>query len=587
MSEKMYEAIVIGSGFGGAINACRLARKWPGGRVLVLERGKRYPMGSFPRSPHDFARNFWALQSETAHRPKHIRRAAGKNDLHGMFDVRNYGHMDVVMSAGFGGGSLIYANVFMPPPDWVFDDRWPSSCKKPSLLPYYDIVKRVLGSRPVPLTGDPRRRIRKTELFQKAAASAQRKSELVDINVFFGNDFADPLTIGTQDKNRFGALQTSCTYCGECILGCNYHSKNTTDLNYLFVAEHKYSAEIRTEHIVTKIVPLSKSGSEDAAANGANGYRVHFLDLTQGAPVPGAVVTQRVVVSAGTLGTTELLLRSKHHAKTLPRISDKLGQSFSGNGDFLEFILGSSEPADPNYGPTITQRTDYNLFEKFDPNRAFILEDASYPTQIAWFVEGVKPGFLWLGPLFRTARAVLSRFLKGKSLGSVGFAVADILKSDVSYHTAVLLCMGLDRSNGVMSLDENHNLTIDWPFKDSMPLYKAIVEAGKGFKKSVGADIFAALPTWDWPLKKNITVHPLGGCTIANDSSQGVTSADPATFGQVFEYQGLYVADGSLLPTAAGANPVATISALSERVAEGITGIAADPDLGIGQIPPR
>jgi cholesterol oxidase len=248
-------------------------------------------------------------------------------------------------------------------------------------------------------------------------------------------------------------------------------------------------------------------------------------------------------------------------------------------------VLGSHEPADPNYGPTITQRTDYNLFDKFDPNHAFILEDASYPTQLAWFVEGAKPGFLWLGPLFRTAKAILSRIQRSKSLGSVGFAVADILNSDVSYHTAVLLLMGLDRSNGVMSLDENHNLTIDWPFRDSMPLYKAIVDACEGFRDAVSGSRsrahFVALPTWDWPLRKNITVHPLGGCILADDSSKGVTSADPPTFGQVFEYKGLYVADGSLLPTAAGANPVATISALSERVAEGITGIAPDSGLGV------
>jgi cholesterol oxidase len=581
MSAKMYEAIVIGSGFGGAITACRLARKWPGGRVLVLERGKRYPMGSFPRTPHDFGRNFWSLSSESVRRPRHIRKMAGDDDLHGMFDVRNYKHMDVVMSAGYGGGSLIYANVFMPLPEWVFDARWPSSCKKTNLLPYYKVVKDVLGSRPVPLTGDPRRRLRKTELFQKAAKHVNRNSELVDINVFFGNNFSDPLTIGTQEKNRFGALQTSCTYCGECIVGCNYHAKNTTDLNYLFVAEHCFNAEVRTEHIVTKIVPLGRSGSEDVAADGANGYRVHFLDVSQGTPVAGCVETQRVIVSAGTLGSTELLLRAKEHLKTLPRISDKLGQSFSGNGDFLGFVLGSREPADPNYGPTITQRTDYNLFDAFDPNHAFILEDASYPTQLAWFVEGAKPGFLWLGPLFRTARAILSKVQRPKSMGSIGFALADILKSDVSYHTAVLLCMGLDRSDGVMSLDANHNLTIDWPFKNSMPLYKGIVEAGKKFKGAVGGDIFAALPTWDWPLRKNITVHPLGGCILADNSTQGVTSADPATFGQVFEYQGLYIADGSLLPTAAGANPVATISALSERVAEGITGIAPDAGLGV------
>lgn len=53
-----YEAIVIGTGFGGSINACRLSKKWPG-QVLVLERGKRYELGGFPREPHAMARNFW------------------------------------------------------------------------------------------------------------------------------------------------------------------------------------------------------------------------------------------------------------------------------------------------------------------------------------------------------------------------------------------------------------------------------------------------------------------------------------------------------------------------------------------------
>ena len=165
------EAVVIGTGFGGAINACRLARKWPG-KVVVLERGKRYGLGEFPRAPDDFRRNFWVRPDRTPH-PRHVRRAAGKaGELHGIYDVRNYDHMDVVICAGVGGGSLIYANVFLIPPDEVFEDkRWPASCKKPTLSPYYAIAKSVLGSRPIPPHGDdPRRRIHKTELFQNLVA---------------------------------------------------------------------------------------------------------------------------------------------------------------------------------------------------------------------------------------------------------------------------------------------------------------------------------------------------------------------------------------------------------------------------------
>ena len=150
------EAVIIGSGFGGAINACRLGKKWPG-KVLVLERGKRYLMGGFPRSPHDISRNFWITAGDRTPRPKHVQKARHKagHDLRGMFDVRTYDHMDVVLCAGLGGGSLIYANVFMIPPDDLFNDpRWPATCQKRCLEPYYAVAKTVLGSQKVPLHGD-------------------------------------------------------------------------------------------------------------------------------------------------------------------------------------------------------------------------------------------------------------------------------------------------------------------------------------------------------------------------------------------------------------------------------------------------
>jgi cholesterol oxidase len=130
-----------------------------------------------------------------------------------------------------------------------------------------------------------------------------------------------------------------------------------------------------------------------------------------------------------------------------------------------------------------------------------------------------------------------------------------------------------------MMLDEDHELTVDWPYKKNMPLYKAILEAGKQFKDRVEGDLFTALPNWNWPIRNNTTVHALGGCVLSDDDSHGVVSADRKTFGQVFGYQNLFVADGSMAPTAIGANPTATISALSEMVAEGITGIVPGAEL--------
>mgnify|MGYP001035649806 CR=1 FL=1 len=205
-------------GICGAITACRLARKWRD-KVMVIERGKRYPMGSFPRSPHDLGRNFWVMPDENRPRAKQIQRLAKKGrGERGMFDIRNYRHMDVVVGAGLGGGSLIYANVFLEPPTEIFDKRWPTTAKKDQLQYYYGVAKEVLGARPIPTwkNDQDRRFIQRTKTFQDAAREMKRDSELLDLMVFFGNDFDDPAPIGHQSLNRHGALQTSCVYCAEC-----------------------------------------------------------------------------------------------------------------------------------------------------------------------------------------------------------------------------------------------------------------------------------------------------------------------------------------------------------------------------------
>lgn len=560
-----YEVVVIGSGFGGAILACRTAKKWPG-RVLVLERGKRYPLGSFPRSPHAMADNFWNRPSEDRARPSHV----PGHELHGMFDIRSYDNIDAVLCAGLGGGSLIYANVFLEPPEQVFEQGWPAGWRRDRLAPYYAVAKSVLGARPIPQGGDPRRDIVRTRLFAEVARRQGRKSRLADINVFFGNDFNNPLDIGVQCKNRYGARQTSCVYCGECDVGCNTQSKNTLDLNYLFVAENRYGAKILTEHLASKIVPLGADGSDDPTALGEHGFRVYYVDLSSGGETSASA--RRVVVSCGALGSTELLMRCRDVHGSLPHVPQSLGRRFSANGDFLSFAIAGNKPADPNYGPVITQYTDYNLFSDFDRSRAFLLEDAAYPVFGSWYAQAALPLSLWKS-LCNAVRHVLARVFGGASIGRIGFAFSDALQNDVSYRTCVLLCMGLDNGQGVMRLNRNGYIEIEWPQRANMPLYDAILAAVRAFGKDIGAKLTVALPNWWRPLRHNITVHSLGGCIIADAPQLGVVSAAPGSLGQVFGYSGLYVADGAIVPTALGANPTATISALSEMVAENITGI--------------
>ncbi len=572
---KLLEAVVVGSGFGGAISFCRLTQKWQS-EVLLLERGKRYPMGSFPRTPHDMAKNFWNQPDDSIRRPKHLQ----KQVLNGLFDVRNFHRMDSLVSAGLGGGSLIYANVFLEPPEEIFQQGWPKGLNKEFLRPYYDVAKKVLGARPIPdWKNEPRRKVIRTELFQQFAKHQARESSLADLNVFFGNDFNHPTPIGIQEKNRYGAIQTSCTYCGECDIGCNTQSKNTLDLNYLFVAEHIHHGQVKTESFVTHIIPLDEQNNESSIGTGKYGYRVYFREVNGSL---NYVDTRRVILSAGTLGTNELLLRCRDHHRSLPLISQCLGKRFSGNGDFLSFVVDGKKAANPNYGPVITQYVDFNLFNHHKKEHAFILQDASYPAFAAWFVEGIIPSLSPIGILKKIIRFLsifgnyfLQSITTGKWTGSIGYQMGEVLKGDKSYNSAVLLFMGRDKADGEFSLKDG-NLDLNWPQKTSMSLYQSVLKVGREFKQFVSSSLLIPLPTWAWPIRNNIAVHPLGGCTIANNAQDGVVSANPDNRGEVFGYEGLYVADGSLIPSSLGANPAATISALSEWIAQGII---ANPEL--------
>jgi cholesterol oxidase len=588
--ELEHEAVIIGSGFGGAVMSARLSKKWPG-RVLLLERGKAYPLGAYPRSPHDMADNLWCPDGDSASRPHAVRqRRQKRGHLAGMFDIRHFDKIDTVTSAVFGGGSQIYANVFLRPPEAVFEQNWPATLRRGSLEAYYQVGQQVLGARTIPAwdNKDPgdRRRVQRTIHFQKFAQQASLPSKLADICVYFGNDYSykgsnTPTPLGVQETNRYGALQTSCTYCGECDIGCNVQAKNSLDRNYLYVAQHRYQARIRTQAQAERIVPLNAAREDDPAADGSHGYRVVFSDVATGKT--HSVTTRRVVVSAGTLGTTELLMRCRDVHRSLPKVSQRLGHGFSGNGDFLSFALDGEQEINSTYGPVITQYTDHHLFEKFSRDKAFMLQDASFPTQAGWAAAAVGP---MMSPLRKLAQFVSQLCLyafdsvyPGRKRSSVGYLFNKLFSHDLSQYSAVMLCMGLDKADGTLRLNKAGYLDIDWPQKNSQPLYDAILSLCERFTRFIGGRHFLPMPTWLWPMKNNVTVHPLGGCALAESPDKGVVSAQNGSRGQVFGYAGLYVADGSLMPTALGANPAATITALSEWIAHEITATMPDAAL--------
>src|SRR5215470_4571687 len=228
--QDLYDVVVIGSGFGGAIIACRLAQA--GRSVCVLERGKKWDKQDFPRTLGQMAHAFWNYHD------------------FGLLDYRVFRNIDVIQAAGLGGGSLVYFNVHKRAKPEIFaQPRWPQNIKRQTLDPFYDRAKEVLEARPLtPPAGLPLPA--RTQALLDAARSSGRQPELLDICVYTGPDRANPYS---------GIPQQACTYCGNCMLGCHVHAKNTLDLNYLALAE-KSGAEIYPLHEAVSIEPVPEGG---------------------------------------------------------------------------------------------------------------------------------------------------------------------------------------------------------------------------------------------------------------------------------------------------------------------------------------
>ena len=550
MLKQAYDILIIGSGFGGSIMACRLAEaqaaevragRRKGVSICVLERGKRYHRGEFPR---DLARTkdwFW--------------RHGGQKGWRGLFEFRSFDGISVLCGSGVGGTSLVYANVQLDAfPTTLLDPRWPKSVDWTRELPgYYRKVADMLHPSPMP---EPPLKT----LALKAAADgigAGERFSLVPLAVYWGQHGSQPGVLNNDPYGRGGPPQMACQNCGECFIGCNTHSKNTMDLTYLWQAE-RAGAEVYSQHWVSRIETNPKSHPIYP-----DGYTLHYDDLRW--DLPGAVCARKVIVAAGTLGSTELLLRQKYghgHGRartpsTLPDLSPMLGRYFSGNGDFGALAFKTVRLTEPMKGPTITAKIDFH--DRFD-GHGFIVEDGGMPDFLRANLQ-LLPGGLASGRRLWRFLTDLFRGVGGRGLAE---AVFNRLDFDAVGSVLPYLAMGVDAADGEMSIDDEGNLQIRWPYDLSLPFFREIEKTLREISESpeLNGSLFLN-PTWSTD-KRLITVHPLGGCPMGDDISQGVV--DPV--GAVFNYPGLYVVDGSILPSAIGPNPSKTIGALAERAAE-------------------
>ena len=526
------DVIVIGSGFGGSVTACRLAES--GRRVLVLERGPHRTGDQFPRLGQG-GLSPWLWTSE----------------WNGLFDVRMFRQVASVTASGVGGGSHIYANVHLRAPEASFREGWPAGLGAETLTPYYGRVERMLGVAPLP----ERVELPKSRAYAAAAARTGAPVFRPNLAVHYGEGraaaaVADPPR-PVRDPYGLGVdiLQEPCRHCGQCNIGCPYNAKNSLDLNYLAVAQQRHGAVVQPLAEVVAIVPERE------------GYRVYYHDRERFGR--DSVWAPQVVIAAGTIGTVELLLRCRDEFGVLPELSAALGTHFSGNGDFLCAAFNTRDQIEAWRGPTITTAARY-----LDDQFHFYLQEGGYTPELAFFTASFRPDADFLakflrGPIGHAAR--LRAFYKeiGR-LAQNHQALAEQLPGDA----LVFLGMGQDASNGRILLKKRlgrrPKLTIDWDHTRSKPLFERMEAEFRHIAEELGGE-YVASPLYTL-LGRLITVHPLGGAALADDAARGVTNP----MGEVWGYPNLFVADGAVIPRSLGPNPSLTISAVAERIAERI-----------------
>jgi cholesterol oxidase len=584
MAETHFDAVIIGSGFGGSVMAYRLAEA--GLKVCLLERGKAYPPFSFPRSPHKVRDNFWDPSE----------------GLYGMYNVWSFKGSGALVSSGLGGGSLIYANIIIrKDEDWFVHDNlkaggyedWPVT--RAELEKHYDNVDDMMNVQKYPLEHAPYDKTPKTWAMKEAAEKLQEKypdetAEWIRLNLAVSfrkehagdapDDATNPPITGEPIKERYGSnyhgkTRYTCVLCGECDFGCNTGSKNTLDYTYVTAAKH-LSADIRTLCEVKSFAPLP------------NGYEIEYVqhepekwveprDRDRNYTVPYTahrITAKRLIVSAGTYGSPFLLFKNKDKFAGL-KSNPNLGKRFGLNGDMLSFLVKAQEKKngrcvprllDPNFGPVITSaiRLGDTLDGNGDQGRGFYVEDGGNPYLLSWGAELGEFSSLF-GRALHFGKRYLQYFLGMNNDADLDKEIADVLgECAASKSTLPVLTMGRDFADGKLWLNSDDHLECDWTVKKSQEYYDRVLRIGRGIARAINAE-YVQNPLYEY-FRQVMTAHPLGGCPMGRDEDTGVVDS----YGEVFGHEGLYVLDGSIMPGPVGPNPSMTIAAISDRAAEHI-----------------
>lgn len=513
-----YDYIVVGSGFGGSVSALRLAEK--GYKVAVLEKGKRWKTEDFPKTNWNIRKNLWLP-------------AIG---CYGYQMITQLKHVLIFHGGGVGGGSLVYANQLLVPPDEVFErSEWGPGDWKEKMMPMYDRAKKMLGANPSPQVGEADRCLREVGVEMTGKDTFHKN----DVGIFFGT--ADK-TVPDPYFDGNGPDRTGCTFCGACMVGCPVGAKNTLDKNYLYLAE-KLGVEILPETMVTGVQPWN------------GGYEV-FTKKTTGILHPKRTFRAKgVVFSASVLGTVKLLNKCKQDGM-LPEISDQLGNYVRTNSEALLGVKSRNKDVNWNDQIAITSGiypddTTHVELVRYNKGSDVLLNLLTLMTGGGGKIPRI---FRFLGNVVRHPLRFLSL------LWPLGMAAS----------TTIVLVMQTDEN--YLELDykprwwrlggRSQNSKVPAGLRRApayIPIANEVTERLAKKMDGTPLSLFA-----EATVNASTTAHILGGCCMGESREKGVVDFK----GEVFGYPNLFVADGSVVPANLGVNPSLTITALAEHIME-------------------
>lgn len=352
----MTRVLIIGSGFGGAVTALRLAER--GISSVILERGKRWPLSTMYNT---FAtlllpdrRSTWLSESTVLpfgpvfRIPKYI----------GVLErVRGNG-INIYAGAAVGGGSVVYGSFVVTPRESAFQRAFGTRIQYSDMMPYYERARQKLRASRIPADILAHRSFDAERVWRTQAERAGVGWTEVDLSVDW--DVIRREIAGTVPESAL---------TGEVIYGNNNGCKLSLDRTYLADAEATGMCRIETQHLV-KDITTAPSGT---------GYAVHVDVIdTSGNPVERKVfLCEYLFLAAGTYGTTNLLVKAK--AKNLlPRLDNNVGQNFGNNGNAMFMRWGVGTTTGPNQASFAGQA----IADFSNPISAALVEHAQFPSGV-------------------------------------------------------------------------------------------------------------------------------------------------------------------------------------------------------------